>query len=971
MIRAIVGFELRYQLRRPLWWLITLVFFVLAFGAGSSFVIEIAGARGHVVRNAPVVTAQMLGALSILALLLNTAFVAGAILRDFDCRSAELIFSRPMRRLDYLLGRFLGGLLVSSGAFMAAVAGLTLGTMMPWIDPEQLGPFLLSPYVWVVLVVVLPNLFLLATLFFCLAALSRSMLVTYLGAVVSWAAFFLSFRMRYSIESRYLAALIDPFGLGALGEVTEYWTIVEKNTLLPELAGTLLHNRLLWLGIGLALLAVTLCCFRYRSAGGGRGWRRRPRPVESAGALGVAATTVALPRVEPTFGRATAWRQFFYQARAEVLGVITGTPFLVLLALGIYKLISVGRYAGVFYGTPTHPMTHLMIANLGRTFGFLLLIIITFYAGELLQRERRLNLSEMFDAMPAPGWVFLGAKLTALMATALVYLGVGVLTQISVQIYYGHDYLELGLYARSFVVHALPFLLACFLALFLQVAAGNKFVGYLLMIPYLISGRVMGVLDFNHRLYDFGHAPAAPYSDLNGYGHFVAPLFWFNLYWAFAAAILAVLALLLRTRGTDTGLSSRLRTFRRRFRRPQRLALAAAVAGFVATGGWIFYNTNVLNEYLPRDRIEARQADYEEKYRRHLELPQPRVTEVAVEVDLYPSERRVEARGRYLLVNRHDAPIRELHCTIPPEVRVNSLTLPAYRRILHDPVHGYRIWRLERPLEPGESIEMGFDLTVERRGFVAFDPNRSDTRIVHNGTSFYDSLYFPQFGYHPGPELQDANLRRKYGLPPVHPMAAVDDLEARRHQLESRDADWIDFEATISTSADQIAVAPGYLEKEWTEGDRRYFHYRMDVPMLRGYCIESAAYRVMRERWGEVAIEIYHHPSHTYNLERMSDAVRKTLAYCSENFGPYQFRQLRIIETPGYSSGAASFPNTIPYSETAGFIARVEGDRLDYPFYITAHEVAHQWWGHQVVPGNVQGAHVLTETLAQYSALMV
>ncbi|MCP4657645.1 MAG: M1 family metallopeptidase, partial [bacterium] len=135
--------------------------------------------------------------------------------------------------------------------------------------------------------------------------------------------------------------------------------------------------------------------------------------------------------------------------------------------------------------------------------------------------------------------------------------------------------------------------------------------------------------------------------------------------------------------------------------------------------------------------------------------------------------------------------------------------------------------------------------------------------------------------------------------------------------------------------------------------------------------IESAAYRVMRERWGEVAIEIYHHPSHTYNLERMIDAVRKTLAYCSENFGPYQFRQLRILETPGYSSGAASFPNTIPYSETAGFIARVEGDRLDYPFYITAHEVAHQWWGHQVVPGNVQGAHVLTETLAQYSALMV
>jgi aminopeptidase N len=40
-------------------------------------------------------------------------------------------------------------------------------------------------------------------------------------------------------------------------------------------------------------------------------------------------------------------------------------------------------------------------------------------------------------------------------------------------------------------------------------------------------------------------------------------------------------------------------------------------------------------------------------------------------------------------------------------------------------------------------------------------------------------------------------------------------------------------------------------------------------------------------------------------------------------------------------------------------------------FYVTAHEVAHQWWAHQVIGANVQGATVLSESLAQYSALMV
>ena len=44
---------------------------------------------------------------------------------------------------------------------------------------------------------------------------------------------------------------------------------------------------------------------------------------------------------------------------------------------------------------------------------------------------------------------------------------------------------------------------------------------------------------------------------------------------------------------------------------------------------------------------------------------------------------------------------------------------------------------------------------------------------------------------------------------------------------------------------------------------------------------------------------------------------------------------------------------------------------INYPVYVTAHEVAHQWWAHQVIGGNVQGATMLSETMAQYSALMV
>ena len=39
--------------------------------------------------------------------------------------------------------------------------------------------------------------------------------------------------------------------------------------------------------------------------------------------------------------------------------------------------------------------------------------------------------------------------------------------------------------------------------------------------------------------------------------------------------------------------------------------------------------------------------------------------------------------------------------------------------------------------------------------------------------------------------------------------------------------------------------------------------------------------------------------------------------------------------------------------------------------YVTAHEVGHQWWAHQVIGADMQGMTFLSETMAQYSALMV
>jgi aminopeptidase N len=107
----------------------------------------------------------------------------------------------------------------------------------------------------------------------------------------------------------------------------------------------------------------------------------------------------------------------------------------------------------------------------------------------------------------------------------------------------------------------------------------------------------------------------------------------------------------------------------------------------------------------------------------------------------------------------------------------------------------------------------------------------------------------------------------------------------------------------------------------------------------------------------------------------MLDAMKVSLDVFSEKFSPYQFRQLRILEFPAYASFAQSFANTVPYSESIGFIQNFKeasrDSKIDLVTYVTAHEVAHQWWAHQVIGADKQGMTMLSESFSQYGALLV
>jgi aminopeptidase N len=162
------------------------------------------------------------------------------------------------------------------------------------------------------------------------------------------------------------------------------------------------------------------------------------------------------------------------------------------------------------------------------------------------------------------------------------------------------------------------------------------------------------------------------------------------------------------------------------------------------------------------------------------------------------------------------------------------------------------------------------------------------------------------------------------------------------------------------------------LRRAWVQEGRRYFDYATDAPIGNNYSFFSAAYAVREARWNDVEIQIFHHPGHDLNVDRMLRGVQASLDVLTRQLGPYSHRQIRFVEIPGARYTLQARPINITYMEGFALLDPDDDERdIDVVFAIVAHEVAHKWWGGQLVPARAEGAALLTETLAWYSALEV
>jgi len=992
MFFSLLGQEIAVRLRQYSTHVYFLIFFGVSFllmnalgGAFTDSNLRILGMGPDTHANSPFALNAVTMSLSLMGLILTAPFMGQAIYRDYESGMDPLIFTTPISKAQYLGSRFLGAFLVHLYLYAGLTGGLMLATVVPWVDPTQFGSFSLMAYLKPYLLYVLPNLLWVGGLFVALPALTRRMLPNYIGGVLLFMGYNIAAVLlgADAVQNSTIASVVDPFGLIPTQQLTRYWTVAEQNSMLVPLEGMILLNRILWVSVGLVIIAGLYAAFRF-SHQSGTATHSGGESETGGSSLAEAAPTsiihgVDLPRLSLSASWSMRVRQFGAIVRRSFSYVVRDVYFYAIIGASVIFLVIAATYAGQIYGTPVQPVTYHVLEQLGGQFALFMVILITFYAGQLVWRERDTDVQQVHDVLPLPSSLVFAAKGVALGLVCAVLMLVVLVTGVGTQLSYGFTEIDVGLYlTHLYGVQLVDYLLLAVLALTVHVIVNHKYLGHFIMVALFLALLFSSQIGLEHSLWTFGSDPGLTYSDMNGYGHFAAAFAWYKLLWAAVAVLMAGAARLAWVRGEDATLQIRLTKARRRM--TPALGGTMGIAGVVAlgVGAFIYVNTTVWNTFYTSEGATDLQVQYEKTYERFADMPQPRIDAVDLNVDLYPQRRDARFAGTYSLVNNHATAIDTVFVETPADLTVDTLSFARGASVVrHDDTQGVRLLALDPPLAPGDTTTLTFDTWRRNDGFT---DDGSQTSIVYNGT-FLDSRVLPHLGYNENAELSDRSQREKHGLDKEPRMQPRSDTTARMRPYISRDATWLDYEATVSTSTGQMPLAPGTRDSSWTADGRRHVRFRTTAPTAGFFSLLSARYDVKRATWTPdssrnrgrpVDIEILHHPTHDYNVDRMADAVQQSLAYYTEHFGPYQSREVRIAEFPRYATFAQSFLGTIPYSESIGFIARVDPEtNIDYPYYITAHEMGHQWWGHQVMSGPVQGATMIVETLSQYSALMV
>ncbi|MGJ8685330.1 MAG: ABC transporter permease/M1 family aminopeptidase [Nonlabens sp.] len=975
MFSTIYIHEVKTWFKKPLFYIYAAILFLLS-GLVSAIAVGVFDSDSVTVTsaiklNGAVGIYSLLGLFAMLTYLLIPSIIGGTIQRDFSNNMHNVLYSYPLTKWKYLVAKFSAGMTMTLLVIIASLIGITIGFYLPGANEDLVGPFKTMNYLQPFLVYIIPNVFFYGAIVFAITAFLRNVNIGFMFVLVMIILQFAAANSAQTMDDTYWLELLEPTGDTATTNQIKYWTPEEQSTQLIPVEGTLLYNRLIWLGISLLVFFGVLYAFNFSQNPTSLSFTKPKAQRVTKKNFGTISKVIMPPATQDLsfFGQLkTAW----IIAKSDITYILKGWPFIIIAVVAFAFSLLTMLITGQQYGTDILPKTWVMLQLVGGFFfqGFSYLLIFL-YAGLIIDRAKAAHINQLIDVTPTKNWVFLVAKFIALVTMLATLLVIVIISGIVIQTYNGFYEFELPLYLFDlFVINIWSYLPWILMSILIHTLVKNKWLGLIILLVMALGvPPLLGAIGVEQGQFIFNQGAGSPSpSDMNGYGSGLPKYFTYRVYWMLLGIALFAIAILFYRRGMGTNVKERLAFAKARLSKSIIAITAISLVGFLAIGGYMWKVNNVDNERTTGKEQEEMQVNYEKELSKFAKAPQPRLVAVNTFMDIYPDTRDYKAGATYTLINQTDVAIDTLHVNYPD--RPTTIELDRETEVVYDQEdYDYRMYQFKEALQPGDTLIMKF--TTENKPNTFFDNN---SQVVDNGT-FINNGIFPSVGYSDQAEIRNTQVREKYNLPPKDRMPAPDAPGARENNYIGGNSDWIDFEATVSTSSDQIAIAPGYLIKEWEEDGRKYFHYKMDSKVLNFYAFLSGRYEVLRDEHDGVKLEIYYHPDHAYNVDRMMNGLKDGLDYYNANYTPYQHRQARIIEFPRTGGGfAQAFPNTIPFSEAIGFIADVDDedkDAVDYPFSITAHELAHQWWAHQVIGANAKGATLLSESLSEYSSLKV
>ncbi len=983
MFWNIILFEIQNRIRRPAIYLYFAVAIILTIGifATTPPLTE----KEHI--NAPFAIALWCAGITMMMMLVSSSIMGMSLYRDIEYNTKDYYLTYPITKAGYFWGRYLGSFLcilfIASSIIIGAYIGTKLGPAMGWTDPKDYGPNKLIYYLHPFFTIVLPNLFFTSSLFFGLVAITRNVKVIYSGGILLFLGYILSLFFLNNTDNATVINLADPFGLNGIRLLTGETNSIQKNTTLFPIEGSFLLNRLIWSGVGLIVLIYTYIRFNFEKFFSGKRDKAAIDDVVSK----VKHSTIRNTKVN--FKDSYNIRTLFNLTKIELSNIIRDNYFWIILSSGMVVLgfiLWIGRSG--YNDVPDFPLTVVLFEIINAISMFFIFFIIIFYTGETLHRDRVTRYSFINDSLPPPNWVMNGSKLISLLILGASLTIIPALLAFTVQVAKGFHQFNFPIYFTYLFIIILPRLLEAVLFSYVaHVTINNKFVAHAIGISIWVALfllRASGTFNYNLLLYS--NTPGYRISDMDGLGHMMKAVNWFNLYWLLFGGLLIIVSALFYYRGVTSSLRERVQLHAERFDSKTRFFTGALLLAFLAVGAYNYYNVSYLNDFLTKGELEDRSIIYEKALKQYQGLPLPKITRIKMYADLYPDKQQAFVKAFVTIINKTDQPITKLlldrdqltDYSLKEDGKLIPCSYPLlYSRGMFDwfrpkqDTSDFRLYQFQKPLAPGDSAVLEVNSSVIHKGFSNGNYAKD---LLRNGTFFSGGL--PDLGYDDDDEVESPSVRKKNHLPlKEKEEIAQNDPEGINTLKAGKGSDLISMDITVSTSGDQTAIAPGELQKQWQQNGRNYFHYVQTQPGLYAPTgILSSRFAVLHDSVQldhKVNINIYYHPKHNANIQRFVAGYKDGLRYFSSAYGSYPFKDIRLAETSNYFP-EGSFTTLDTYPENDAWNANfTDPDQFDYCYFNTVRQLAQQWWRFQVAPNNTVGSLVISEGLSTYSALVM